>query len=76
MLFKFNELVDGIEKMAIKPGWQLNQGTRTPPGGRVRRPGYREYFDIVNRNLRDIRYNISSSESPFSSILIILRNNI
>jgi hypothetical protein len=26
--------------MAIKPGWQLNQGTRTPPGGRVRRPGY------------------------------------
>jgi hypothetical protein len=28
MLFKFNELVDGIEEMAIKPGWQLNQGTR------------------------------------------------
>lgn len=40
MLFKFNELVDGIEKSEITPGLRLRPGTRTPPGGRVRRPDY------------------------------------
>jgi hypothetical protein len=40
MLFKFNEFNDGIGKLAIRPGWQLDPGTRTPPGGRVRRPDY------------------------------------
>jgi hypothetical protein len=35
--------------MAIKPGWQLNQGTRTPPGGRVRRPGYYKLFTSLEK---------------------------
>jgi hypothetical protein len=34
MLFKFNELDGWIEKLSVRPG------TRTPHGGRVRRPDY------------------------------------
>jgi hypothetical protein len=51
MLFKSNEFNDGIGKLAIRPGWQLDPGTRTPPGGRVRRPDYLcTPFDYLRRH--------------------------
>jgi hypothetical protein len=40
MLFKFNEINGWVEKIIIAPGLLLRPGTRTPPGGRVRRPDY------------------------------------
>ena len=70
MLFKFNEFNDGIGKLAIRPGWQLDPGTRTPPGGRVRRPDYLFYIAIATY---DKNTRFSSPDTSLRRSIFITR---